>query len=127
MREMAVRLSRVTASALVLWGAGASAAAPPAPSGAHPRLFMSAANISVFAAQAGTAGTSSKALVNRCQDSINNPGNYVDRSANLDSDVLWSGMSCWSGGLLYGLRSVLQLRTSVFWIGYWIFPGNVEY
>src|SRR5574342_405842 len=93
MREMAARLSRVTASALVLWGAGASAAAPPAPSGAHPRLFMSAANLSVLAAQAGTAGTSSKALVNRCQDSINNPGNYVDRSANLDSDVLWSGVA----------------------------------
>jgi hypothetical protein len=54
---------------------------------------MSPANASAFAAKAGTAGTSAKALVGRCQDSIDNPGSYSDRSANLDSDMLWSGVA----------------------------------
>jgi hypothetical protein len=65
---------------LVVATAGpARAADPPAPSGAHPRLFMSSANLAAFTAKAQTSGTGAAQLVAQCQDSITTPANYTAR------------------------------------------------
>jgi hypothetical protein len=93
MKQLATRTTRAAATVLLLWAASAHAADPPVPSATHPRLFMTPANVSAFAAKAGASGTASRALVSRCQDSIDNPGDYVDRSRNLDDDLLWSGIT----------------------------------
>ena len=53
--------------------AAPAAAAPPAPSGAHPRLFLGGANLARAKTNAGTSGTASKAMVERCQSSIGSP------------------------------------------------------
>jgi hypothetical protein len=72
---------------------GAQAAAPPS-SGAHPRLFMSAANVTAYAANAKSKGTAAAALVSRCQETIDSPNSYSTRGG-ADGDA-WPGaaMSC---------------------------------
>ena len=73
----------------LLAGASARAADPPVPSGPHPRLFMSAANMAGFAAKAGTSGTRAATMVANCQAAIDRPSNYTARGG-ADGDT-WPG------------------------------------
>jgi hypothetical protein len=73
--------------------AGTQAAAP-APSGAHPRLFMSAANVTAYAANAGSKGTAAAALVARCQETIDDPSSYSTRGGADGDNWPSAAMSC---------------------------------
>ncbi|HEY6459609.1 MAG TPA: hypothetical protein VIY73_05635, partial [Polyangiaceae bacterium] len=59
--------------------AGAAHADPPTPSGSHPRLFMSATQLAAYQANAGKKGTAAAGLVAQCQDTIDNPNDYMAR------------------------------------------------
>ena len=48
-------------------------AAPPVPSGDHPRLFLGSANLAAFQTMASTPGTSAAKLVAGCDDTDANP------------------------------------------------------
>jgi hypothetical protein len=62
-------------------------AAPPTPSGAHPRLFMSASNLAAYKANAVAQGTSAAGMVAQCQDTLDNPTDYQYRGgAQSDAD-----------------------------------------
>jgi hypothetical protein len=74
---------------LALCAAPARAADPPVPSGGHPRLFMTAANVTGFAANAATSGTAAASMVANCQDAIDHPSNYAARGG-ADGDA-WPG------------------------------------
>jgi hypothetical protein len=89
-------------STLCAWGAAlacalvtsGAAAAPPTPSGAHPRLFLGGANLALAKANAARNGTAAKAIVARCQETIDSPQSYTDRGG-ADGDN-WPGaaVSC---------------------------------
>src|SRR5215471_6137575 len=91
---MRLKMSAWLACGLVALVPCIAAADPPVPSGAHPRLFMSADNIAAFAASAQQSGTASKALVARCQQTIDHAADYNDRGG-VDGDQ-WPGaaMAC---------------------------------
>lgn len=84
------RLSRVAASspliAAVLVSSSASAAPP---SGKHPRLFMSAANVAGYQANAKKSGTAASAVIFQCEDAIKAAKNYTTRGG-ADGDN-WPG------------------------------------
>jgi MYXO-CTERM domain-containing protein len=63
--------------------------AAPVPSGNHPRLFMSPANVAAFGKNATAKGTAAAALVAACQDTIDNPKDYATRGGS-DGDS-WPG------------------------------------
>ena len=67
----------------------AARADPPTPSGTHPRLYMSAAEIAGYTAQAMDSTSPAASLVATCQDTINNPSNYTMRGGE-DGDT-WPG------------------------------------
>lgn len=54
-------------------------AAPPAPSGGHPRLFMSAAEQAAYSAAAAKSGTAAHSLVSNCQDAVDKPSDVATR------------------------------------------------
>ena len=57
----------------------ARADAPPTPSSAHPRLFMTEAQQTAYAANVKIAGSASEAMVKSCQDAIDTPKDFTDR------------------------------------------------
>ncbi len=65
------------------------ASAAPVPTGAHPRLFMSAPNLAAFTKNAAMSGTAAAKLVAACQDTIDNPQDYTTRGGS-DGDY-WPG------------------------------------
>jgi len=69
-------------------------AAPPVPSGAHPRLFMSADQIAGYAKNATTKGSAAQKLISACQATIDKPSDYTERGGS-DGDT-WpaAAMSC---------------------------------
>ena len=69
-------LGAIGAAAMV-FAAKEAAAAPAAPGGAHPRIWLTAPAVSALKANAGNAGSSAAAVVAQCQDVIDNPGNYT--------------------------------------------------
>jgi len=73
---------------------GLAASAPPVPSGAHPRLFMSAEQIAKYAANASTIGTAAQKLLSACQATIDKPSDYTMRGGS-DGDT-WpaAAVSC---------------------------------
>src|SRR5262252_7607795 len=74
------RTSSLATGLMLILATGASRAEdPPTPSGAHPRLFMSAANLALFTTNTQTSSTVAAKLVANCQDTITNPGNYTGR------------------------------------------------
>jgi hypothetical protein len=79
----------LAASALVLFALEARAADPPTPSGAHPRLFMTPANLEGFKKNVATPGTAAAQLVKRCQETIDHPEFYTERGG-ADGDN-WPG------------------------------------
>src|SRR3954464_5649083 len=74
---------------LLLWAPLAGAANPPVPSGARPRLFMSASNLAAYTTNAGMTGTAAKSFAARCQDTLANPNDYTTRGG-ADGDN-WPG------------------------------------
>jgi hypothetical protein len=70
-------LSWVALAGLLL--APTARAAPPAPSGSHPRLFLRGGNLAIARTNAQTSGTVSKAIVDGCQKTIDTPQWYNDR------------------------------------------------
>src|ERR1700742_4045249 len=71
-----------------------AAAAPAVPSGAHPRLFMSADQITKYAANAGMKGTAAAKLGAACQATTDKPSDYPLRGGS-DGDT-WpaAAVSC---------------------------------
>ena len=63
-------------------GGAARPAAPPTPSGPHPRLFMSAARTTAYAANAQVKGTAAQAMVSSCQEAIDTPKDVADRGGS---------------------------------------------
>jgi len=61
---------------------GIAGAAPPAPTGAHPRLFMSPANVAAYAANAKVKGTAAQAAVVACQRTIDHAQDYTSRGGS---------------------------------------------
>jgi hypothetical protein len=69
--------------------APAHAQAVPAPSGPHPRLFLSGEILTGASANAQIEGTAAYSLVQRCQETIDNPEYYMERGG-ADGDN-WPG------------------------------------
>jgi len=88
MRTISVWLAQAAAASLLLLPANATAA-PPTPTGPHPRLFLSGSNLAVATANAARTGTASKAMVDRCQEAIDSPQYFTDRGG-ADGDN-WPG------------------------------------
>src|SRR5262245_22075947 len=83
------RLGSLGVTLSMLLALPARAANPPTPSGAHPRLFMSAANLDGCKKNADVAGTAAASLVKRCQETIDHPEYYTERGG-ADGDN-WPG------------------------------------
>jgi hypothetical protein len=97
----------------VLW-AGAAVAAPPVPSGPHPRLFLDDPTLAAFKSNASVKGTTAQSLVSQCQDTIDNP-QYNAARGGVDGDV-WPGgaMRCAFAYLATGNAAYLT-QAIMFW------------
>ena len=62
---------------VVLGASIVAAAAPPAPSGAHPRLFLDAATLATMQSQQSDPATGTAQAFALCADARTNPGNYA--------------------------------------------------
>ena len=58
------------------------AAAPPVPSGPHPRLFMSSGELASYKTSAANKGSAAAGLVAQCDDTIANPNDYTTRGGS---------------------------------------------
>ncbi len=76
------RILGILTAALAARAAAPPAEASPPPSGAHPRLFMSAANLAGYTAAAKAKGTAAAGLVAACQDTLDNPSDYATRGGS---------------------------------------------
>jgi hypothetical protein len=65
-----------------------------APSGPHPRLFMSSSNLAAFTANAGQKGTAAAGIVAQCQDTIANAKDYNARGGSDGNAWPGSAVSC---------------------------------
>ncbi|HEY2404634.1 MAG TPA: MYXO-CTERM sorting domain-containing protein [Polyangiaceae bacterium] len=87
---MRLRLGIETSLAALLLSCAATAgAAPPAPSGAHPRLFMDQTTFAALQANVMTAGTAAQTVVANCQRTLDHPSDYTMRGG-VDADT-WPG------------------------------------
>ena len=93
-RKLPGLLLTLSTAALVLAPGRAAAGDPPTPSGPHPRLFMSPASLKAYTANAGKAGTSAAKIVQRCQDTIDNPKDYTTRGGADGDNWPGSAVSC---------------------------------
>lgn len=105
-------------SVLALLVPAAAGAVPPTPSASHPRLFLTGDDLTAAKAAAGKSGTSAKAVVNQCQDTIDHPGNYTDRGG-VDGNV-WpnAAVSCAfayqvTGNAAYATQGIKYWKTSL--------------
>src|ERR1044071_2905608 len=64
-------------------------AVPPTPSGAHPRLFMSARELAAYTTGANSNGSAAKTLVAACQHAVDKPADFAARG-DFDSPI-WPG------------------------------------
>ena len=76
-----MRIAVVVVGMLLVAG-NAHAADPAVPSGAHPRLFMSAQEIAAYGANAARPKSEAAAEVAACQDTIDNPSQYRTRGGS---------------------------------------------
>jgi hypothetical protein len=81
-------------SVLLLLQGIASAAPPPVPSGAHPRLFMSAQEIAGYTSNAKNSSSDAAAQVAACQDTIDNPSSYTSRGGSDGNYWPGSAVAC---------------------------------
>jgi hypothetical protein len=95
-------MTRVSFPALTALGLLASsllvasnaAADPPTPSGAHPRLFMSGAELAAYKTNATTKGTAAAGLVQQCQETITSPSDYSTRGGSDGNYWPQSAVAC---------------------------------
>lgn len=73
---------------------GVAAADPATPSAPHPRLFMSAAQLAAYQANAAKQGTAAADLVAQCQDTIDNPSTYQSRGGSDGNYWPQSAVAC---------------------------------
>lgn len=85
---------RIVASSIALLLASNAWAAPPTPSGAHPRLFMSPAEVSAYSAAAAQQGTAAHELVRQCDNTFDEPTYYDDRGGADGDNWPGSAMRC---------------------------------
>ena len=71
--------SAVGPCALLLGAATTANAAPEVPSGAHPRLFMSADDIAAYADKASSSDSAAAGLVSDCEDTLEHPEWFTER------------------------------------------------
>ncbi|HEY3820638.1 MAG TPA: hypothetical protein VGL81_25905 [Polyangiaceae bacterium] len=71
-----------------------AAADPPTPSGAHPRLFMSATELAAYETNAATKGTAAAGLVAQCQETIASPKDYSTRGGSDGNYWPQSAVAC---------------------------------
>src|SRR5262249_8768618 len=85
---------RCAAALLFLFGVRLAEAAPPTPTGPHPRLFLGGSNLATATTLSKQSGSQAKALVDKCQDTINKPGGY-GWPGGVDGDI-WpnAAVSC---------------------------------
>ena len=69
-------------------------AAPPTPSTAHPRLFMSAANLAAYKKNAAANGSAAAGLVAQCDDTVANASNYAARGGSDGNNWPQSAVAC---------------------------------
>jgi hypothetical protein len=88
-------MRHVSAIAFVILVSAASAYAdPPLPSGAHPRVFMSATNVAAFTANAAKPGSAAAAMVKLCQDTIDTPKDYNTRGGSDGGNWPGAAVAC---------------------------------
>jgi hypothetical protein len=71
-----------------------SFAAPPVPSGGHPRLFMSPSQLMGYTKNAATSGSAADSLVKQCQDTLTEPKMYDSRGGSDGNYWPGSAVSC---------------------------------
>src|SRR5262245_28977937 len=86
MRRTALACMAIAPLVIATWTSVSHAGVPTGP---HPRLFMTPANVTAFAKNAASSGTAAAALVAACQDTIDNPQDYATRGGS-DGDY-WPG------------------------------------
>ena len=89
--KRAIQIAVLSLSALVSIPVGA---APAPPAGPHPRLFMSAANLAAFVANAKAKGTVAEFIVANCQETIDKPEWYTDRGGADGSTWPGAAVAC---------------------------------
>src|SRR5262249_14743841 len=109
---------RSTIALIVFFVALRVDAAPPPPSDPHPRMFMNGSNLATAMSQAKQAGTSAKAVVDHCQDTIDRPQNYVTRPAPDDEMWTLAAVSCAfaylaTGKAEYATQAILYWKYSL--------------
>src|SRR5579859_6088642 len=82
------------AFAAALFGVAGPSFASSVPSGPHPRLFMSAANVTAFGANAADSKTAAASLVKACQDTIDTPSDFTTRGGSDGDNWPGSAMRC---------------------------------
>jgi hypothetical protein len=92
----------------------ARADAPPTPSSAHPRLFMTAAQQTAYAANVKIAGSASEAMVKSCQDAIDTPKDFTDRGGS--DGYNWPGTAVACAFAYRATQNAMFLTTA---IKYW--------
>ncbi|HEX6764318.1 MAG TPA: hypothetical protein VF103_02545, partial [Polyangiaceae bacterium] len=112
------REATLAATLVVLSTLDARAANPPAPSGAHPRLFMTAANLDGFKSNVARSDTAASHLVARCDETIEHPEFYAERGG-ADGDN-WPGaaLACafayqTNGDAKYLTQALLYWKTAL--------------
>ncbi|MFO0613291.1 MAG: MYXO-CTERM sorting domain-containing protein [Polyangiaceae bacterium] len=85
---------RIVASSIALLVASNAWAAPPTPTGAHPRLFMSPAQVTAYGSAASQPGTAAHELVRGCDNTFDEPTYYDDRGGADGDNWPGSAMRC---------------------------------
>ena len=80
-------------TALALTGVRAWAA-PPAPTGGHPRLFMDSETLAAYTANAARAGSRAAIFAKRCQDTLDHPEWFMDRGGADGDNFPGAALSC---------------------------------
>lgn len=95
-----------------------ASAAPPPPTGSHPRLFLNPTVLAKVKANAAIAGTAIKKTIAACDDTLKNPGSYTQRGgvdgstwpgAAVDCAAAWQA----TGDAKYATQSIKYWRASL--------------
>ncbi len=109
-----MRINRFLTIVTATFTSSLAVAAPPAPSGPHPRLFMSPQQIAAYGANAQKGGTAAAAQVTACQRTIDNPNDYTTRGG-ADGNT-WPGAAV---ACAFAYRATQQAKYLTQAIKYW--------
>ena len=71
-----IALASSVAATLTISLASPASAAPAAPTGAHPRIWLTAPTVSALKANLAKSGSAASAVVAECQNAVDHPANY---------------------------------------------------